>query len=103
MSTWSEMPVDAASEMIATSFSPAMNADFSATLMASISADLSADLVRSSYDQPPRGERTSRAFRPVISATCSGPPRPSISASSAAAGRSSAETSESSRSRACTH
>ena len=89
--TWSEMPVEAASEMIAISFLPSMKAFRSETFKFSISDD-SGFARASSTKRRPSAERTIRDLRPVISATAFLPPSSSISTSSAAGGSSSAFT-----------
>mmetsp|Transcript_8926 Transcript_8926/g.29614 ORF Transcript_8926/g.29614 Transcript_8926/m.29614 type:complete len:336 (+) Transcript_8926:3294-4301(+) len=72
-SAWSEMPDEAASEMIATRFVPAMKASFSAMLIWSCETPFCA---RASQRVPPAPSLTKRILRPVISATCSTPKWP---------------------------
>mmetsp|Transcript_13036 Transcript_13036/g.44557 ORF Transcript_13036/g.44557 Transcript_13036/m.44557 type:complete len:225 (-) Transcript_13036:686-1360(-) len=79
---WSDTPVDAASEMIATCFRPSMKALRSATLR--LWSPESPP--RASYLNFPEGPRTTRPDRPVISATPAGPPSASTSASSGLGG-----------------
>mmetsp|Transcript_79161 Transcript_79161/g.191468 ORF Transcript_79161/g.191468 Transcript_79161/m.191468 type:complete len:316 (+) Transcript_79161:1317-2264(+) len=94
-SACSEMPEEAASEMMATSFSPAMKADFSCRLMRSIatSRPVAASvwpLLRLTYSVcPVSALRNSRPLRPVSSATMSEPPSSWMSVSSGLSGRSS--------------
>mmetsp|Transcript_45285 Transcript_45285/g.92434 ORF Transcript_45285/g.92434 Transcript_45285/m.92434 type:complete len:288 (+) Transcript_45285:1918-2781(+) len=87
-SAWSEMPVEAASLMMATSFSPAMNRFFSVMLSASVAPASFALSVR--LHLPPW--RTSRHFLPVISATIKDPPSWWMSSSSGLMGRRSVST-----------
>mmetsp|Transcript_21 Transcript_21/g.70 ORF Transcript_21/g.70 Transcript_21/m.70 type:complete len:207 (-) Transcript_21:252-872(-) len=92
-SEWSEMPVDAASLMIATFLVPAMKNFFSCTF--TLSRSSTSYECRSWYMNSLLSGlmRTTLPLRPVISATLFGPPRRSTRASNAEAGSSIALTS----------
>mmetsp|Transcript_35323 Transcript_35323/g.112960 ORF Transcript_35323/g.112960 Transcript_35323/m.112960 type:complete len:223 (+) Transcript_35323:1631-2299(+) len=94
-SAWSEMPDEAASEMIATRFVPPIKASFSAMLIWSCETPFCA---RASQRVPPAPSLTKRILRPVISATCSTPKWP-MTRSSALEGMSIASRRRSSLSR----
>ena len=105
-----EMPVLAASEMIATSFEPSLKAAFSRKFTPSTSPSLAIEpgaaasrpraprespraSYRSTPEEPPSpGARTMRPRRPVISATADAPPSSSMSSSRKFTGRSSSRT-----------
>merc|ERR1719264_13973 len=85
LSACKEIPLLAASEMIATYLSPFMNLSFS--LQLSISRETDSSVLRDSYlNSPVLSSITTLPFLPVISDTNPGPPNSSINSSNVFAG-----------------